>query len=71
MQILPVSKERVKFVHDRIKVLNAMQTEVLNRPAKYVVGNHELQLMVLNNIQAEKLQLSIELEVLVEHFRNL
>lgn len=67
----PISLERIQFCKDRIRVLGAMYTELLQRPAKYIVGNqHELQRATLSAIASEKLQLTIELDVLTEHFND-
>lgn len=66
----PISQERVEFLKDRIRVLSAMYTELLNRPAKYIVGQHDLCRAALNAIQSEKLQLTIELDVLTEYLSN-
>lgn len=63
----PISKERAEFVADRIRVLSAMYTELLQKPAKYVVGQPEVHRTALMAIQAEKLQLTVELDVLVSH----
>lgn len=44
-----------------------MYTELLQKPAKYVVGQPEVHRTALMAIQAEKLQLTVELDVLVSH----
>ena len=66
----PISKERAKFVGDRIRVLNAMYTELLQRPAKFIVGQADVQRAALTAIQAEKLMLMVELDVLVTHLES-
>lgn len=48
-----------------------MYTELFQRPAKYVTGQPELHRATLSSIQAEKLQLTIELDVLTEHFQSI
>jgi hypothetical protein len=69
-----LSSERVDWIKDRIKVLSAMNTELIQRPAKYPVADPRAQPHViataLHNIQSEKLQLLVELEVLAEYHKN-
>lgn len=48
-----------------------MYQELLQRPAKYVVGNQqELHRATLSSILSEKLQLTIELDVLLAHLNH-
>lgn len=69
-----LSPDRVDWIKDRIKVLGAMNTELIQRPAKYPVADARAQPHViataLHNIQAEKLQLLVELEILTEYHKN-
>ena len=66
----PISKERVEFIQERIRVLGAMYTELLQRPAKFIVGQAEVHRAALTAIQAEKLMLTVELDVLVTHLES-
>lgn len=62
----PTSKDRAEWVSKRIQVLTAMHQELATRPGAYVErGQHDLHAAVLNSIRAEKLQLNVELEVLL------
>lgn len=61
----PISQERVDWLRERIKVLNAMWIELTQRPAKYTNNMHPQSIqMALHQIQSEKLSLIIELEVI-------
>jgi len=66
-----ISVERAEFVDQRIKLLTAMHVELSSRPAKFVDASskHALNLAI-SNIQAEKLQLLVELEVLNQVIEN-
>lgn len=67
----PISQERADWLKARIRVLGAMYTELMQRPAKYVNGAaHELHRVTLSSIQSEKLQLTIELDVLTQYLNH-
>lgn len=70
MQIHPISKERAEFIANRIRVLSEMYKELLNKPAKYTIDSNDIRRNALVSIQAEKLQLSVEYEVLTVYLKS-
>lgn len=66
----PISQERVDFIKDRIKVLHSMNLEFINSHTKWPQSTPSIKQRTLDTIQAEKLQLQIELEVLTQHLKE-
>ncbi len=62
--------DRAEWVRKRIAILTDMHNELTQRPAKYINGGqHEAHRVVFSNIQAEKIQLLVEQEILSQILR--